>query len=204
MTQETKEGAPKPKTFAEAFEQLEMSPEEEAAAEAETYAAAEPEKTKTADPLAAKADDPPDPNVIPDWVEFPQGFKIPPHKQVAFLKFRAKWTERPDKGDRWCMLWSLSDAEEKLAIKRTRGEHARTLAEFSKQMIRLIDGKRVDWSGSADMQATHMNIDRFWDDIGGKCRSLIQNYYVKTHSLDMAEQADFFVNCLHVRTATVG
>src|SRR5208282_2795505 len=101
-----------------------------------------------------------DDSTLPDWVSFPPGFKIPPGKEVSFLYFRAKWTDRPEKGDRWCMMWTLSDADEKLAIKRTRGEGGRALTELTKGTIRIVDGKRGDWTGTGDAESTY-SVDRF-------------------------------------------
>jgi hypothetical protein len=195
-----------PKTFDEAFETLAMTPEEAAALESETYKAAQPEPKKGTDKeqgstLEEKAEEPGDANVVPDWVEFPPGFKIPPGKQIGFLRFRAKWTDSPEMGDRTCIVWPLSDADEKFALKRTRGESARTLAELSKQMIRAVDGKKTAWTGNPN---DGVDVDKFWDQLGGKCRQLIQNHYLKLHSLSSEELADFFLNCVAIRSSAGG
>lgn len=217
MSDEPKIPAPKkPRTFEEVFQENIMSPEEEAAFENEVYAGVSPkasqkgkDEQEAADPLKTAAATPRDPNEVPDWVSFPPNFKIPRGKTVVFFRFRAEWTEKPEKGDRWCMLWPLSDAEEKLAIKRTRGESGRTLSELSKQCLRLIGtidsqtgesiGKRVNWTGDFD-EATDASPDRFWADLG-KCRSLVQNYFVKAHQLSAEETADFFTSCVVAVTA---
>jgi hypothetical protein len=200
----------KPKTFEAAFRDMTMSEEEAKQLEdgqfAEITAGVKAEKNAEHEEGTLSNDDSAaverDENELPNWVEFPPGFKIPPNKQVAFMLFRARWTDRPDKGDRWCMMWPLSDAEEKLALRRTRGESSRSLSELAKQMIHLIDGKKADWSKSPGPDS--MDVERFWNEIGGRCRQQITNLYVKTHTLSAEDQKDFIENCLVVRTATVG
>ena len=196
----------KPKTFNEALQNLTMTEEEVSATERDTFAQIEEdnqEEKKKATSVSAEMPVAPDEGALPDWVSFPQGFRIPPGKEVAFLYFRAKWTDRPEKGDRWCMMWTLSDADEKLAIKRTRGESGRTLSELTKGTIRLMDGKRADWTQSGDKETT-VSPERFWDEIGAKCRQEITNIYLKTHSLSREERADFLGNCVVIRKAVVG
>lgn len=138
-------------------------------------------------------------DAAPAWAKVPSDFALPVGKQIFFVKFKAEWTDYPSKGDRYAIMWNLSDADEKLALKRTRGDSARMLAELTKQMIRVVDGERVDWSRGA-----HANIERWWDDIGGKCRQLVQSAYHKSHHLNDTEQADFFLNCFAVKTAVAG
>ncbi len=191
----------RPQTFDEVMKDLEMTPEEEADLERAKYEAAAPEKKKDdkqGDALDRKADDPGDPDSIPEWVTFPPNFKIPPGKTLGFIRFYGRWTERPEKGDRVCIVWPLSDADEKLAYKRTRGETARSLAELTKQMVRAIDGEKVTWSGNPQDGAI---VDRFWEDIGPRCRQMLQTYYLKTHSFSQEDQAEFFLHCLVSRTA---
>ena len=163
------------------------------------------------------------PDDVPPWIRFPedQKWQIPPHRQLYFLRFRAKWTDNKPAGDRTVILWSLSDNEEKLAAKRTRGESSRTVVEMAKGMIRAMgtvdpdfpdvsewDGHtrperpmvRADWTGTLGPG----NVDRFWNDIGSKCRVLIQNIYMRSHALNAEDTADFFLNCLAVRSAVDG
>lgn len=207
MTQQEIPPSPKPQTFDEAFRALTMTEQEAALLEGDTFA--EVGEDDPRDVRANKDTEPPtaaiakDPNALPEWVSFPPGFRIPPGREVAFLMFRSKWTDRPEKGDRWCMLWSLSDADEKLAIKRTRGEAGRSLSELSKGCIRVIDGKRADWTQTGTPETSY-SVDRFWDEIGPKCRQMISNHYIKTHSLSKEEQADFLESCLFIRKAVVG
>lgn len=179
-----------PSTFDEAFQNMEATADEKAELGVDDDVAPLPAEKKT------NVDNPSD---VPDWFTMPPGFVIPPHKEIIFLRFRAAWTDRPDKGERMCMLWPLSDADEKLALKRTRGEPARGLSELSKQLIRAVDGCRADWTG----QPGPGSVERFWDEIGSKCRQLIQNYYAKTHTLSNEEKYDFLGNCFVVKNATV-
>lgn len=191
----------KPKTFDELLQQAAMSPEEEQAQEATMLAEIaklDAEQKKEATDKLPVAEENADPNALPDWVEFPSAFRIPAGKTIAFMRFRAEWTDAPAKGDRWCALWPITDAEQKLAFKRARGDQLRLFSEFAKQTIRLIDGKAPDWTGNHPGAPT---VDRFWADIGEKCRVEIQNYYAKTHSLSGAERDDFLKHCFVTRTA---
>ena len=49
---------------------------------------------------------------VPEWASIPPGFEIPPGKRCGWMLFRAEWTDAPAKGDRWCMMWPLSEAEQ--------------------------------------------------------------------------------------------
>lgn len=135
---------------------------------------------------------------LPDWVVVPQDLTLPRGRTIGYMRFRAKWTDRPDLGDRQCILWNLTAADEKLAISRARGDSMRVFSEMGKQMVRAIDGVKVDWSGKLGPG----NVQTFWDEIGTKCRAQIQNYYAKMHTLSMEDQADFFASCIDIRTAT--
>jgi hypothetical protein len=177
------------------LEELTMTELEAEAFEADMVAGPE----KPAPEVEAEAKEPADPNALPDWVEFPPGFKIPPGKVVTFLRFKAKWLENPSQGDRWCMTWPLSDADEKLASQRARGDALRGLSELTKQTIRLMDGKRADWTMTPGLDHAY-DPNKFWNEIGGRCRNLIVNVYGKTHMLSREEQQDFFANCVFVRT----
>lgn len=73
----------------------------------------------------------------------------------------------------------------------------RAVDEMAKQMIRAIDGHKADWSG----KFTKGNVNTFWTEIGGKCRQQIKNIYLRRHSFDTGEVADFLVNCVAVRTS---
>lgn len=133
---------------------------------------------------------------LPSWVVVPPDLQLPSGKTVGYMRFRANWTDEPARGDRQCVVWNLTVGDETLAIKRARGDGMRVLAECSKQMIRAVDGVRADWTGNGGIG----NVNQFWDQIGSRCRQQISNYYLKTHTLDESEQADFFASCIDVRT----
>jgi len=136
---------------------------------------------------------------IPEWAKVPATLKMPVGRQVQFLRFKAEWTDTRAKGDRQCIVWNLTDADEKIALKRAKGDGSRALAELSKQTIRAIDGVKVDWT-RGDMS----NVNKWWDEIGAGCRQLVQSIYHKNHNLSLEEQADFFANCVAVRTVAAG
>ena len=143
------------------------------------------------------SDEQQDPNVLPDWVVMPPDLTIPPGRTVGFLRFRAPWTDCPEKGDRQCIVWNLSDMDERIAIKRTTmGDSMQLAGELSKQMIRAIDGVKVNWAAVKGPGC----IDEFWKEIGSKCRQMVIRWYTQNHSLTDTEQADFFENCAVVRT----
>lgn len=136
----------------------------------------------------------------PDWVVFPSDLAIPPGREIRWAKFKAEWTDTPQKGDRHCILWSLSDRDEVLAAKRARGDRERGLVELAKGGIRAVDGVRADWTGAGGAGS----VDRFWTEIGSKCRQMLLNDYFKTSALSVEEQADFFQSCYGVARASVG
>lgn len=137
---------------------------------------------------------------VPDWVTLPPGFTFPPGKKIGFMRFRGEWTDAPAKGDRVIVVWSLTEAEEKLAYKRAAGDSMRGFTELAKQTIRVIDGHKTDWTGASSPGSIHF----LWNDLGTRCRQLVQNYYLKAHTLTSEQQQDFFANCFAVRSAVVG
>jgi hypothetical protein len=185
-------------------------------------------------PLEAKAEqeEPEEDGAIPKWARpyIPDDLRIPRGKQVSFVRFKSKWTDASDKGvptefpyitgsgearklatreelTRVVICWPISDAEEKHALKRTRGEQGRVIDEYAKQMIRVVDGMRVDWTGEyakRDNVGQLVGADIVWKELGPKCCRLLKNLYVKTHNLSDEELADFFVNCLVVTSAVAG
>jgi hypothetical protein len=136
----------------------------------------------------------------PAWAIVPSGgeipFVMPEGWVVFFIRFRAKWTNRPGSADRQCILWNLSESDEKRASARARGDGMRLVEEMSKQMIRAIDGERADWSGAPGPQ----NVGQFWSEIGGKCRYMLKSHYLKTHTMSTEETVDFFDNCVASRS----
>lgn len=143
---------------------------------------------------------------IPEWASLPDNLKIPPGRQVMFLRFKANWTQNRTLGDRHCVIWSLSTADEQHATSRAQGNHARFMSECAKQMIRAFDGKIVDWTGASKKAldaSGRSRVDQFWEEIGPKCRSQITAMYMKLHHLSMEDEADFFTSCVAVRS-TIG
>lgn len=136
---------------------------------------------------------------LPDWVQVPKGFVIPPGVVLGFLRFRAEWTAAAHKGDRQCILWPLTDNDERVAFTRIRHLDAHATSILAQHQIRAIDGHKVDWD------TRHLDkpgsVYSFWRDIGPKCRSLIVRWYHQNHMLDVGETADFFANCVAVVTA---
>lgn len=137
------------------------------------------------------------PGGAPAWVKIPEGFKFPRGRQVAFVKFRASWTDTPSKGDRQCILWSLTDADEKLALVRARGDVNRAASELAKQMVRALDGCSANWDGTPGGG----NIDTWWNEIGGRCRGMLVRIFTQLHVLSEEERTDFFEKCIELRTA---
>lgn len=134
----------------------------------------------------------------PEWADIPADLKMPDGRVITYVRLRAGTTDTPNAGDRQCIMWNLSAADEKIALKRTRGEALYTLDELTKQFVRSIDGKRVDWGKGTGQ------IDRWWDAIGGKNRQQLKNIYAKAHSLTAEEQIDFLGSCIAVRTYQAG
>ena len=217
MTQE------RPKTYREAMRELQLTPEEKAELEAEAAGGASEGPEKAPQPRFTASDDS-EPNVppfedteppitadtdpdasplvsaLPAWVIVPPNFVFAKGRIAYFFRFRAEWTDAPAKGERQCILWNLSMADEKLALARTRGDSNRTIEECARAMIRVVDGHEADWSARG--KANDVRI--FWNDIGAKCRQEIKNLYLRTHSMSTEERLDFFVNCVAARTVGLG
>jgi len=133
---------------------------------------------------------------IPPGFIVPTDLRIPKGAQVMFLTFPASMTATPLKGDRQCIVWSMTDGEEKIANDRCEGKSNRAPAEFTKQMIRAIDGARVDWSKTRGAGS----IEEFWREVGPKCRNLLMRLYSQIHLASDEESRNFFENCVAVRT----
>jgi len=134
----------------------------------------------------------------PDWAGFPKGVTPPKGANVIFARFRAEWTATPNKGDRFCACWPLTDSEEMVALNRSNNSGDRAVMELSKQMVRVIDGHAVDWSAPVGPGS----IDAWWTEIGPKCRNMLTRLYTQTHVMDVQERIDFFANCVEVRTVS--
>ena len=192
-------------SFSEAMNDLmtpgekKMSPEEEAEVDsaADEFIGDGPVES----PLRDAADRPPEADhPVISKVKVPSSLVIPPWKQIGYFMFRPGLTERPDLGDRTCVTWQLSVADERLAKQRTRGDSSRTYEELAKQTIRCMDGVKADWTGKGGKG----NVARFWEEIGPKARTFIINSYLQTHTPTAAETEDFFLNCTTYKTSVVG
>lgn len=145
----------------------------------------------------------------PDFVTIPEGAKMPAGWIVTFVRIRGAHTNMPKGGDRWCALWNLTEGDEKLAMKRARGEAGRVIDEFAKQTIRLLgrvadpskqvegEGYMADWGGSL---STPGSVDRFWNEIGGKYRHVLKSIYLKNHTFDTKEHVRFFAQDVSPRS----
>jgi hypothetical protein len=188
-----------------------------------------PEEPEPVSPLELKADEgaeePAEEGDIPSWAmdHLPEGFRIPKGKQVVFLRFQSAWTDEPSKGvlttyrtslkgahiekevlSRVLVCWPLSLAEAKSARRRAR-DNRDVLEELTKQMVRAVDGKRVDWSGSwAKRPEELVDANQAWRELGVKVHPLVTNAYLKLHSLTDDELADFYLNCIVVTSAVAG
>jgi hypothetical protein len=134
---------------------------------------------------------------LPGWAKWPEGLRAPRGVAVVALHFRGPLTATPSKGDRQCLIWVLTEGDEKMAFGRAMGDSNRASSELVKQMIRAIDGVPVDWSG---MPGTG-NPDAFWREIGPKYRNVLQRIFSMTHVVNQEELRDFFENCIAVVNA---
>lgn len=134
---------------------------------------------------------------IPDGFVVPKDLRVPRGRQVLFITIRAGMTDTPAKGDRQCICWTLSDGDEKVATDRCEGKAGRASAEYTKQMIRSVDGHVVNWMRPRGPGS----IDEFWQEVGGKGRNLLMRTYSRLHLADDEEVRDFFENCIAVRSA---
>jgi hypothetical protein len=137
-------------------------------------------------------------DALPAWaaMAIPADMEVPPGRTLAIMRFRTEWTDRADKGDRTCVLWNLSVGDEKLANQRGGDNVFTNTMEMAKQMVRAIDGLRVDYTGKVPAA----QLDPWWDDIGKKCRGMIINHFIRAHSLTTSEKMDFLAVCLVART----
>jgi hypothetical protein len=151
------------------------------------------------DEVAAVADDG-DTSTLPEWAQnaIPPNLKIPKGETVFVVRFLKEWTK--DRScDRTAVIWQLSVGDEKLANQRGGDNSANVLMELSKQMIRAIDGKKVDYTG----RSKEANLDAWWNAIGRKCRSLISAMFIRMHALSDEEKSYFLARCYVARTLCV-
>jgi hypothetical protein len=153
----------------------------------------------------------PDPEVggAPAWVVLPAGLRVPRGRQVYFVRFPAEWTSTPKRGIRcrdqapddpslWrqAICWDMSIGDQKLALQRAAGDPNRQIDEFSKQMVRAVDGELVDWSGMPGAGC----VDLWWEDLGARCRNAMHRIFNRLHVLSKEEMARFFESCIAVRS----
>lgn len=142
-----------------------------------------------------------DANALPDWALhcMPPDLVVPPERRMAVMRFKPAWTDMPSKGERSVVVWGLTIAEERLAIKASRGDGSSVTDELAKRMVRAIDGKVVGW-GTTGTQET----SRLWRELGVKCVDMIRRHYVIEHSLKAEQKLDFLANCYVARTNVAG
>lgn len=136
----------------------------------------------------------PEEGAVPDWVQVPEGFRFPRGMPLVFMRLRCKYT--PSMGqDRQLICWPINIADQKLALGRSQGDNARAVDEMTKQMVRVVDGMRVDWSGAPGPA----NIDQWWDMIGAPNRNLLNRVFTQLHIPSPEQVSDFFESCIAVR-----
>jgi hypothetical protein len=151
----------------------------------------------------------------PMWVTLPHDFKFPRGKQVLFMRFKSAWTDTPWKGEpmltaegtvevdsngrpvlyRQCICWPINSADKKVALGRAQRDPNRAADELAKQMIRVHDGQIADWT----VVRTN-GVEMFWNELGEKCRGLLQRVFAQLHVLDVDSTRDFLQNCIEVRS----
>lgn len=188
------------KSFAAAAKET-LTPEEERALEDPTA----PMPTETAEAVEEEHgdEDPPEPDADvdngapPAWAKIPKGFAFPKDgRQVFFFKFPVEHLALKTKGERQAILWPLSLADERQAMARTRGNSQRVASEYAMQMIRVIDGVVVDTTG----RNPGYSREKFFDEIGGQYRTMLENVWSRQHNLTVEEQVDFFLHSVAIRS----
>lgn len=157
---------------------------------------AEPQEPSPVDPPKQRIIPEPKAGGAPAWSKVPADMRFPRGRQVLFVRFEAAWTDSPHKGDRQCIIWGLTDIDEKAAFGRAMSDPNRAANELAKQMVRSIDGHVTDWSGTEGPA----NIDLWWREIGGKCRQMLIRLYTQLHVLPDEDRKRFFESCIEVRS----
>ena len=147
-------------------------------------------------------------SATPPFVKLPEGFVMPRGWIAWSILIEARHTTTPSGPDRWCVLWNLTAADEKLAAKRAGGDGNRIIGELAKQTIRVVGlvadeakgidgtGVKADWSGASGPG----NVHAFWNAIGGKYRHALTGIYLKNHNFSIQENVRFFERCVFPRT----
>jgi hypothetical protein len=133
---------------------------------------------------------------IPEWAKIPEGLVFPKNKQVMFMRFRANMTDTPLKGERQAIVWSNNIGDQRVAIMRSDRDPNKMQDQMTKQTIRAVDGVLIDQSGEVLVTG---NVDIWWDEIGPKCRNILDKLFMQLHFAQPAEAKDFFENCVAVR-----
>ena len=145
--------------------------------------------------------------------EWPKGCGFPRGVKVYFARLPVAWMRRKDGGAesvmslngeeprphlvRQVIFWELDIGDTRLAFRRAQGDVNQASEELARQMIRAVDGRPVVTGNPLHPDS----IERFWQDIGPRCRSMMQRLYSMLHHLGEREATDFFASCLAVRTA---
>lgn len=210
MVESAKKPGQEPRDWKRVVEDMAVTPEEQHRLD-EAAAGRSRREAELSDSAEVPPRDPPededvvtDDRPLPPWVVIPDpktGFRFPTSgKRPFFIRIRRELTDAPQKGDRCVIGWTLTDGEENHATKRGAGDSTRTYKEMTKQMIRAIDGHKVDWSGSVGPG----NIAKFWEEIGPVARQLLVNVYHRTHSPSKEVLLDFFISCFDARSVVAG
>lgn len=159
----------RPRSFDD-IRDMELTPEEEAALEAEKSRAAdlgygsvlEMKKVEAAraaagargapdapDPLEAKAANPGLANDIPPWVVIPPGMRFPKNRQVGFIRFPSKWTTAHEKG--------LVHAGEEAVPSEYAGARYRQVILWS---LTIADEKLARVAAKGDALATYPEMSK--------------------------------------------
>lgn len=166
----------------------EVSPAELQPPAAELKAKDEPIKKAMKIPQAEKGN-----RRAPSWAKVPKDLKFPKGIDVIFAKIPASFTMYPSLGERQVILWPLTDGDERLAYGRATSP-LRAPAELTKQMVRAIDGERINWTGNPS--APGADIDRFWHEVGPRGRDLLQRLHIQMNTVTRDEGAHFFEHCV--------
>lgn len=129
----------------------------------------------------------------PAWAIVPADLTFPRGRVVYFLRFEPQWTDNPKAGIRQCIFWSMSVGDKKLALQRSMGDAQRAADEMIKSCIRSFDGKKVDLSNA--------ELDVWWNEIGEKCRGLLQRVFAQATFLKPQELQHFLANCIEARSS---
>jgi hypothetical protein len=172
----------------EGEELQEASPADVQPPEAELKTQEEKAKRELRIPAAAKGN-----RRAPPWAKVPKDIRFPKGIEVLFVKIEGRVTMYPAKGDRQVILWALTDGDERLAYGRSTNP-MRAAGELTKQMVRAIDGERVNWTG--DPSAPGADIDAFWHEIGPKGRDLLQRLHIQLNTMNRDDLVHFFEHCI--------